>query len=285
MSIRPDELIKKYLNNTCTPEERSLLESWYNSAASSTESTKDNIDYDQLNKDIWDDLKKTSTPPTKIKWQLLSAAAACILICATFYFSHLANSKIISAVTSAKISPGSNKAELLLEDGSVIPLSDDSTKMRTKQSGAVITKLMGGILKYDSSPTTVETKLSFNVLRTPKGGQYQVDLPDGTRAWLNATSSLKFPTAFNGVDRIVEASGEVYFEVAVNKHKPFKVVSQGQTIVVLGTHFNLSAYADEQTTKTSLLEGSVKVISERKTVTIVPGEQSILNAKDRKSVV
>ena len=100
--------------------------------------------------------------------------------------------------------------------------------------------------------------VTYNTVTTPRGGQYNVTLPDGTQVWLNAASSIKFPTAFTGKERNVELSGEAYFEVAKNKSMPFHVSSAGQTIEVLGTHFDVNAYSDEASLKTTLLEGSVK---------------------------
>jgi len=287
---KPEELIKKYLNNTCTPEERAALESWYNMQAGSSDDLEE-PEYVKLEKDIWKHLNKVTKPTTRINWSYAAAAAILLTVCSTFYFStRKTNVKLQNADTVTRIMPGSNKAELLLEDGTVMALSDDTTGMRLIQGAVKITKLPGGQLNYDATgvdeavndaEATAQSTIKYNMLRTPKGGQYQVNLPDGTKAWLNATSSLKFPTSFNGQERIVEASGEVYFEVAVNKHKPFKVLSPGQTITVLGTHFNLSAYADEQITETSLMEGSVKVTSDRNTVIIKPGEQTLYNSSTK----
>lgn len=292
---RPEELIKKYLNNTCTPEERAALESWYNRQEDSMDGMEE-PEYHKIEKDIWKNLQKTTKPKVKINWSYAAAAAILITVCSTFYFStRKTKIKLQNTDTVAKIMPGSNKAELLLEDGTVVSLSDDTAGVLPKQAAVKITKLPGGHLKYDAieaiaagaatalgeAGATAQTTIKYNTLRTPRGGQYQVNLPDGTKAWLNANSSLKFPTSFNGEERIVEASGEVYFEVAVNKHKPFKVLSPGQTITVLGTHFNLSAYPDEQITETSLMEGSVKVTSDRKTVIIKPGEQTLFNSSTK----
>ncbi|MHA4893579.1 FecR family protein [Pedobacter sp. PWIIR3] len=280
-SSKPEELIKKYLNNTCTPEERALLESWYNQQAGDAQNPAGAPDYSEIETDVWAQLKSSTVPPKRINWPAMTAAAVLIVVCSVFYYTNRisTDSAIHKAaeLSAARILPGSNKAELVLEDGSVVPLVDTTSGMLTKQGGVAITKLSGGGLSYDASHSKPEAVVRFNTLRTPKGGQYQVDLPDGTRAWLNAASSLTYPTAFNGTERKVEVSGEVYFEVAVDKHKPFKVESAGQTIVVLGTHFNVTAYPDEQLTRTSLLEGSVKVIGAKKTVVIVPGQETVLN--------
>ncbi len=279
MSRKSEALIKKYLDNTCTPEERALLESWYNSAAGSDDNANDLINFEQLDQEIWKELEKSGKPVRKNHWTLIAAAAACLLLCTFFYYSdQQADMQKPAQFSTNKILPGGNKAELILEDGSVMPLAQNHTGLLTKQTGAVITELGDGRLSYAASGAANDQEVRFNTLRTPRGGQYQVELPDGTRAWLNAASFLKFPTMFNGTDRIVEVSGEVYFEVAVNKHKPFKVISSGQTIEVLGTHFNLSTYPEEGVTKTTLFEGSVKVSAGKSTVVIKPGEQSVFNS-------
>ena len=118
-------------------------------------------------------------------------------------------------------------------------------------------------------------KVAFNTIQTPRGGQYQVVLPDGTKVWLNAASSLKYPEVFMGNTRTVELSGEAYFEVSKNKAMPFHVKSKFQDVEVLGTHFNINSYMDEQTIKTTLLEGSVKVSNLKSLKILKPGQQSI----------
>jgi len=117
--------------------------------------------------------------------------------------------------------------------------------------------------------------VAFNTISTPVGGQYTVVLPDGSKVWLNAASSLKFPTAFTGTERRVELTGEGYFEVAKNKHMPFKVNFNREEVEVLGTHFNISAYPDEAVTRTTLLEGSVRISKNNIKKILVPGQQAI----------
>jgi len=278
MSKIPEELIQKYLNHTCTPEERSILESWYNAMAATEQSEQTNLDYQELEKTIWKELHKKNKPVKKINWSLMGAAAACLLICFLVYQTRIPT--VVEEPAKpilSKILPGGNKAELILEDGAVIPLVDGTVGLLATENGVAITQHGSGRLVYHGSHSESVTEVKFNTLRTPKGGQYQIDLPDGTRAWLNAASSLKFPTTFNGSERRVELMGEVYFEVAVNKHQPFKVVSQDQTIEVLGTHFNVNSYPNEMVTTTTLFEGSVKVSASTRTAVIQPGEESVFN--------
>ena len=121
-----------------------------------------------------------------------------------------------------------------------------------------------------------EDVLAYNTITTPKGGQYQVTLMDGTRVWLNAASSLHYPTVFKGSERSVQLTGEAYFEVAKNSKMPFRVTSNGQVTEVLGTHFNINSYPDEQGTTTTLLEGSVRILNAKSDAAILlkPGQQS-----------
>jgi transmembrane sensor len=284
MSKKSDELIKKYLSNTCTPEERAMVESWYNSEAGAAESKEEKFDYEHLDSEIWASISKADQHPKRTNWRLIAATAACIVLCGLFYYYPMQknDARNTSVAAATPLLPGSNKAELLLEDGSVLTLSDGKAGLVTQQNGVVVSRLENGRLHYESASPTSGSKISFNILRTPRGGQYQIDLPDGTRAWLNAASSLKFPTVFSEDERIVEITGEVYFEVAVNKRKPFKVKSTAQTVEVLGTHFNVNAYPDEASTRTTLLEGSVKVTTEGHSVVIRPGEQSMVNDSSHK---
>ena len=126
----------------------------------------------------------------------------------------------------------------------------------------------------DNSQPAADQAIRYNTITTLRGGQYQVILPDGTKVWLNAASSLKYPTEFRGKERNVELTGEAYFEVAKNATMPFHVQSAGQTVRVLGTHFNINAYEDEGVIKTTLLEGSIQITYQQAKVLIKPGEQA-----------
>jgi ferric-dicitrate binding protein FerR (iron transport regulator) len=161
--------------------------------------------------------------------------------------------------------PGANKAFLQLADGSTITLDDSATGMLAQQGATKILKLNNGQLQYNSS-TQVNAPILYNTISTPRGGQYHVILPDGSKVWLNAASSLRFPTAFQGNTRMVQLTGEAYFEVVHNSKMPFKVSvppppgeTGGAEVEVLGTHFNVMGYDNENTISTTLLEGSVRV--------------------------
>ncbi|WP_343704114.1 FecR domain-containing protein [Chitinophaga sp.] len=178
------------------------------------------------------------------------------------------------------IAPGGDHAVLTLADGSTITLDSAGNGSLSTQGGTTIYKHAGGRLAYQAggAPETVQ----YNTLSTPRGGKYQVLLPDGTSVVLNAASSLRFPTAFSGSSREVELNGEAYFEVAKNAAAPFRVKVQaaggpGRTIDVLGTSFNVMAYQDEPVMRTTLVSGAVKVTAEGAPALLQPGQQAVIS--------
>jgi ferric-dicitrate binding protein FerR (iron transport regulator) len=180
------------------------------------------------------------------------------------------------------VDPGGNKATLTLADGSVISLDDAKNGTLTQQGNARVIKLDGKLL-YD--PTSNNTKqIVYNTISTPKGGQYQLELPDGSLVWLNATSSVRFPTTFTDKERRVEIMGEAYFEVAKDANKPFIVSVNNSEVQVLGTHFNINAYDDEEEVRTTLLEGSVKFVNANINTILKPGQQSRLTKEGNVNV-
>ena len=217
------------------------------------------------------------------------AAAAIILLLGTGAYLFLNRSRSREAeLVQVKpeinlkkdVAPGGNKAKLTLSDGSIIILDSAANGTLAQQGNARVVKLDDGQLLYNQTtpnagnPLTIDhSPLTYNTLSTPRGGQYQLVLPDGSKVWLNAASSIRYPTAFAGNERRVEVTGEVYFEVAKDAQKPFRVnfssVGKQGTIEVLGTHFNVNAYDDEDVMKMTLLEGKVKA-------SIVNGQWSIL---------
>jgi ferric-dicitrate binding protein FerR (iron transport regulator) len=160
---------------------------------------------------------------------------------------------------------------LTLSGGRRIVL-DSTAKDTVLVEGADIVANAGGRLAYNTG-SNPGAEILYNTLTTPRGGQYQLTLPDGTKVWLDAASSIKYPTAFTGKERVVAITGEAYLEVAHLEHQPFKVMVGGRTIEDLGTHFNINAYDDEPTRKVTLLEGSVKVEGR----ILVPGEQATMD--------
>lgn len=198
------------------------------------------------------------------------AAAAVLLLLSTgtyIWFNKSSSTQNITVLAN-DVPPGSNKAILTLSDGTTVKL--DSTGNKVISKGI---RQTGAQLQYDAQIADA----AYNTLTTPRGGQFQLTLPDGTKVWLNAASSIHYPTAFNGKERRVEISGEVYFEVAKNEKMPFYVKSGIQETEVLGTHFNINAYTDENAISTTLLEGSIRVNYTGHTSVIVkPGQQTQL---------
>jgi transmembrane sensor len=220
-----------------------------------------------------------------------SAAAVIVLLGAGAYLwavSKKAEQPLANGnkASQTDIQPGTNKAILRLADGTVIALDSAANGQLAQQSGSNLIKRGGQVIYENADHLHKNGKtVGSNTLSTPNGGQYQITLPDGTRVWLNASSSITFPTAFAGAERAVKIKGEIYFEVAKNKQKPFVIDIDGNSSVeVLGTSFNINSYADEGTIKTTLLEGSIKVIKEDREVVLSPGQQAataIVRASDQ----
>jgi ferric-dicitrate binding protein FerR (iron transport regulator) len=228
----------------------------------------------------------------KYRYFLNVAAAACLIIFisagAIYFTSRNTKNNTIAEVPHGqikdRITPGENKAILTLADGSTIILDETKNGQVAQQGGTQITKLTNGQLVYNRS-NSEPAKIAFNSLTTPRGGQFKLTLPDGSEAWLNAASSIKYPTAFAGHERKVEISGEVYFEIAHNASKPFKVSVNGIEVKVLGTHFNINAYSDEVSVKTTLLEGSIKLAKGGSVIKLAPGQQAqVRNGSDIKVI-
>ena len=223
------------------------------------------------------DNEQKRIPLLKRSWVRLAAAAAIILLIgSTILVNIFTNKKAVPTTSVAQqipatsIAPGMNKAILTLADGSSITL--DSTGNQVIQQGNATIHQQRGKLQYTAEGNA--EGISYNILTTPAGGQYEVTLPDGSQVWLNAASSLRFPTSFNGSERNVILTGEAYFEVAKNTNMPFTVVVNDIRVEILGTHFNVSAYADDNNITTTLLEGAVKVHSPGKAVVLKAGQQA-----------
>jgi transmembrane sensor len=175
------------------------------------------------------------------------------------------------------VAPGSNKAVLTLANGSQIILDSAVNGALAQEGNTRVLKRSGGSLVYDSKPEGEGNPL-FNTLTTPRGGQYQLTLPDGSKVWLDAASSIRYPTAFMGRQRSVAITGQAYFEVTRNTKMPFRVrINQNTEVEVLGTHFNINAYENEEAIKTTLLEGAVKVIRSGNAKMLLPGQQAAVD--------
>ncbi|HEY9340535.1 MAG TPA: FecR family protein, partial [Hanamia sp.] len=171
------------------------------------------------------------------------------------------------------VAPGGSKAILTLADGSIINLdSAQNGTLATQGNIKVIKGEDGQLLYYVDQENS--NAVGYNTISTPRGGKYEIVLSDGTKVWLNAASSLKFPASFTGKIREVVLTGEGYFEVAKNAMMPFQVKVDHMTVEVLGTHFNVNAYSEEPDIETTLLEGSIKIKKAGKVQILSPGEQA-----------
>lgn len=275
------ELIKKYNSGQASQEEKAWLENWYDGIDGHGPEHWDSGDRERLEQQLHGSLsQRTGRGAGGLFRMLLSppaAAAALILVLTAgwLFYSRLDTSP--SAISTARfkndIAPGGDAAVLTLSDGTVISLDSMHQGAAIQQSGAKILKQDSGRLVYEPAPTGGK-EITYNTLSTPRGGRFQLLLPDGTRVWLNAASSIRYPTAFAGKDRKVKITGEVYFEVAKNEELPF-IVKVGETEVrVLGTHFNIMAYLDEPVVRTTLIEGAVNVRKGAEVAVIRPGEQA-----------
>ncbi|MET0299757.1 MAG: FecR domain-containing protein [Flavitalea sp.] len=180
---------------------------------------------------------------------------------------------------SSPILPGTNKAELILDDGTSVALDSLNNGRIAEQSGVQVRNVDGKIVYTRGSKTA--PIISYNTLRTPKGGFYQLTLSDGSKLWLNAASSIRYPVVFSEKERVVELNGEAYFEVAKDSKRPFTVKTDDMDVQVLGTHFNVMAYNNESAVKATLLEGSVKIRAAGNNALLTPGQQAKLNSSNK----
>lgn len=270
-------LLLKYKQGTCTDEELALLESWYQSSTfKQPEFAVEELHNAKIS--VWENLPINNQPKRLRLWPRLSVAAALIIAVSFGLFYFTTNRTPRNEIYSMEqIEAGSNKATLVLANGKRISLTDIPNGKVANLPGVSVTKTNDGQLVYQIEVQQTDSKIEYNTIETPIGGTYQLNLPDGTKIWLNAGSSLKYPTIFASNERKVELVGEAYFEVFHNPEKPFIVSTANQLEVkVLGTHFNLSAYANDQVYKTTLFEGKVEVSTNQTKVALKPFQQAIL---------
>lgn len=242
------------------------------------------------NKDHWEivanNILEADRPlPAKIiPWRRRAWAAAVVLLIASgaaFWLLQRPASQQSPAVAvqapKKDVAPGGNKAVLTLADGTEISLDSAGNGLLAQQGHTRVIKSGNGQLQYDAPAAAGQTV--YNKISTPRGGQFQITLPDGSRVWLNASSSLRYPAAFSGENRTVELLGEAYFEVAKDARKPFQVRVGEMEVKVLGTHFNIMAYEDEEAVKTTLLEGAVEVKKSGSVKKLRPGQGASLHRR------
>lgn len=308
-----EKLFRRYLTNKCTPDEISALLQHFDvdeneeSLRSLIRKELDVIEDAPL---ITDEASKTllNTVFEKIKWAIthnntasqarvvsfyrrswfrIGAAAILILMVSAtaFYILNRKDERVIAKnetnIRPAKdIPPGTDNAVLTLDDGSTIVLDSAANGILAQQGSMKVLK-QNGQISYKAANGKLNTEPIYNTITTANGNEYRLTLADGSKVWLNAASSIRFPTFFGGNERKVEITGEAYFEVTHNASKPFKVAFKNRAeetgeIEVLGTHFNVNAYDDENEVKTTLLEGSVKIKGADQVKMLAPGQQAVL---------
>lgn len=274
-------LLQKYQEGTLSNQDQDKLDAWYLHKASTSNLQLSDYELEDSYELLKSKLPLQAEPKVIRLWPRVAVAASIALLLGTgiFYFAKPKEQIIPVAEKAQEIAPGGTRGILTLSNGKQIILANISAKDTIAKEGEEVTIKMGanGVITYIINPDADASKNNpnaFNTLSTPTGGQYNIVLADGTKVYLNAVSSIKYPTQFNGDKRLVELDGEAYFEVAKNKNKPFIVKSDNQSIEVLGTHFNVHAYANEAVVKTTLLEGSVAVSFKNQKSILKPGQQS-----------
>lgn len=278
-------LLQRYTDKTCTKEE--LEELFVFISAAENDETLHRFMEDEFHRfradeplpevdteSVYANIIQKEQTKTRRLFTLpkVAAAAAIVIGLASLWWAQTNKTTTVKQTAQKEIIlPGSNKAVLTLADGSTVTL--DSAGNQVISRGGTKISQQNGQLLYSGKAAE-----GYNKLSTPRGGQFRVVLPDGTKVWLNSASSLRYPTAFTGKERIVELEGQGYFEVAQNAAQPFKVKANDMEVQVLGTHFDIMAYADENTVNTTLLEGAVQVKEGNETRLLKPGQQAILKS-------
>ena len=276
----------KYLDGTASDAEKNALLQWYN-AYSEEELTAilhaaPHEDEASLEARMLQRLHAatgtgTATRIHTMRRNFIRVAAAAVIIGAVAGGWLLWKNTTRQPPAIAKAKTGTT-AVLVLEDGTELPLDSAHQGVLSRQGNTVVSR-SAGTLSYQQQSTTAAT-VKYNTLKTPRGGQFRLVLPDGTNVWLNAASSITYPTAFTGRDRKVTITGEAYFEVAAMPEKTFTVTANNADILVLGTRFNVNAYEDEKFTSTTLLQGAVLVRGKNNAHHLLPGQQALVTATD-----
>ncbi|TCD25460.1 DUF4974 domain-containing protein [Pedobacter psychrodurus] len=275
-------VLEKISSGDFTADEEIISKYWIHQLNPKIASGYSDDELERVSNEMWIILsKEKEMQPAKVYrlWpRIVKIAAAVVLIIFGIYFFNYHPHKAAQTtnLTTQKVVPGTIGATLTLANGKKIRLADVGNGTIAQLAGIDITKTANGELIYEIKNNAGSIQ-EMNTLTTAKGETYMVILPDKSKVWLNAASSLTYnATNFNQGKRVVELRGEGYFEVAKDRAHPFVVKTTKQEVEVLGTHFNINSYVDEPTTITSLLEGAVKITSGQLKETLRPGEQSIL---------
>jgi transmembrane sensor len=290
------KMLRKYLNGNASPAERAFLDQFYANQEKEhpvldqySEAEKAALEEDMEEYILARTVNVRKRPFHNLlnsSWRRFAAAASILLaiISGLFYFyKNTPKPALVISPAPKDFAPGTQRAVLTLANGSEVALDNAENGLIATEGNATITKNSDGKLSYQVSGDRAAA-IGMNMVATPAGGQYTIVLPDGSQAWLNARSSISFPTTFAQSERKISIKGECYFEIKTDKTRPFVVDVNGkQQIVVTGTHFNVNAYDNESEIRTTLLEGAVYVTSKKTkggqtALQLLPGEQSVFNA-------
>lgn len=279
-----DRLAEKYLAGEANEEEKQLVEEFLRRMEDTDAGQFSELQVQEIVSSLYGRIRAQLESPNassrfpRSLWFRMSAAvaAALLLVLGGYYYWASQESALPPEekqnIAQHSLLPGTDAAILTLGDGSQVVLDSLGHGAISRQGLADIINRKGK-LSYNAAEGEQNETVAFNTVTTPKGGQYRITLADGTNVWLNAMASIRFPTVFTGSERIVEATGEVYFEVAKDKERPFHVRINGLDVQALGTQFNINAYPDEPTANITLLEGSVRVGKDDRRQMLVPGQQ------------
>lgn len=290
------ELVEKVTAGVATEEEVALFNAWYQSYQEEGKAWPESELMDKkkieaaMLRSIEDRINSGSPHRRFIPMRHIAAAVVLLLVASGVVYwlgngsSTLTDSQTL--VINNDVAPGMETAVLTLGDGRQIVLDEAQMGVIANEGHTSVQKTSEGLIAYQAGQlsASLDAPLTYNTISTPKGGKYKVVLPDETEVWLNAMSSIRFPTRFTGSNREVEITGEVYFDVTRNSDQPFWVRSDHQTVKVLGTEFNVKAYTDEQYIHTTLVEGSVLVETDSDQVQILPGQQAIYHQEAKLAV-
>lgn len=276
--MKAKKLIEKYRAGLCSEEELIQLQNWFHELNLRKELGITDERLNEIELRNWSVIERETQPKKARMWSVMAAAIVLVLGIGFSYYALELSTHSNLENTAEDILPGGTKAFLVLGNGKRISLTDAKNGSIASQGGIEIKKTADGKLIYAVKEPDYAAANVSNTIETPVGGQYQVTLPDGTLVVLNTASSLTFPASFAAKkERKVVLKGEAYFEVSKNRKMPFKVATRLQEVTVLGTHFNINAYTEENAIRTTLLEGSVKVSHNELAKQLSPGEQAALN--------
>lgn len=289
---RIQELARKWRDGTITDMEKTEFDGWYN--------TFDDSELEDISGETPQELKERlyrsileqegiplrPQKPTIRLWPRVAAAASVILCLSLAAYYTLRKQQAVQIAQVHDITPGGNKA-ILSSGGRQFILDSTRNGLIVRQRNIAVNKKANGQLVYNAEQNESSTPVViYDTLTTPRGGQYQLKLADGTKMWLNAATQVRYPEHFTGKERLVELlSGEAYFEVKHDATTPFRVLVKGQVVEDIGTQFNINAYTDEPFISTTLIEGSVKVAKGGQAAFLKPGQQSIIQSTNNSITV